>query len=270
LVTIEMLQAELHGHGMPQAIASEDYLTSTVFELLKYLEALDFWQRLTLRADTVTADGTRLRGKLTLHDFGPSDEVEIRFWERYGESIPDLTIRLIRRGIPVLQLLVEVKLKSEKGEAGDVDRDQLVRYAELAATLSTPDVPVLLLFLTQGDPLLDIKESLDLLASKVEPAGRIFGIQWADVHACCVEALNSGALSSIENRIVADLAEYLSARNLDYFTGFRESGLPEINVMCMFAPEARGLFTEVPLPDHNSNSTGTLPGRPRTENASHR
>ena len=80
-----MLQAELHGHGMPQAIASEDYLTSAVFGLLKYLETLDFWQRLTLRADTVTADGTRLLGKLTLHDFGSSDEVEIRFWERYGE-----------------------------------------------------------------------------------------------------------------------------------------------------------------------------------------
>jgi hypothetical protein len=41
-----MLAAEIHGHSVPEARNSEDYLTSTVFGHLRYIQPGPFWDAL--------------------------------------------------------------------------------------------------------------------------------------------------------------------------------------------------------------------------------
>lgn len=243
-----MLEAELKGHGIPEAMASEDYLTSTVFGLLTYLDSVRFWGKLFLRAVKPGSGQERASGTLRLHDFGQVEAVETCFWERHGDAIPDLTIRFLRNRKPLLQLIIEVKLNAEKGDAGNPESDQLVRYAKIANALSTVATPALLFFLTRGDPLPDIKESIQLLCSERETAERIFGIQWGDVHEACVEAHDSDTSTSMEKRVFADLAHYLSKRNLDYFTRFHHRvGLHHISARSLFASQPESVFGELPL-----------------------
>ena len=166
-------------------------LTSTVFGLLKYIDSTVFWGQLLLRAISVGKDGRHIVGVLNLEALGGVHLSEIRFWQRYGTDIPDLTIRFFGQRDAALQLLVEVKLNAEKGAGGDPHLDQLVRYARLAQKLSDGGLQTLILFLTVGDPMPDMFESVRLLSSEPGPAERIFGLQWADVHATCINARDS-------------------------------------------------------------------------------
>lgn len=239
-----MIQAELKGHGIREAMVSEDYLTSAVFGLLKYLDSVNFWDRLFRRAVTLALDGSRASGILRLDDFGQIDEVQTFFWKRYGNAIPDLTICFLRDGDTLLKLLLEVKLYAGKGDPGDPESDQLLRYAKIADQLSTPGAPALLFFLTRCDPVPDIKESIDLLRMEHDTAARIFGIQWGDVQEACAEARDLNVSTAMERQILADLALYLSKRNLDYFTCFHRVTLHHISARPLFADVE---FGQLPL-----------------------
>ena len=141
--------------------------------------------------------------------------MDINFWQKYDDAIPDLTVAFKRQGQVIVQVLFEVKLNAEKGDAGDPDLDQLVRYAKLAAKLSTI-APTFLIFPTPGDPLPDIQETLDLLITEPNGAGRVFGLQWGDLHAACLK-ISRAAVSNVEHQILRDVAAYLQKRDFDYF-----------------------------------------------------
>lgn len=65
------------------------------------------------------------------------DRVRILFWHPYGASIPDLTVRFSGHGLKDALILVEVKLNAGKGDSGDPELDQLIRYARVAERLAT-------------------------------------------------------------------------------------------------------------------------------------
>jgi len=75
-------------------------------------------------------------------------------------------------------LLIEVKLESDKGSAGDPDLDQLARYARLAQRFADEGTKSAVAYLTVGDPMPDIEESIAQLKGS-HAAARIFGLQWA-------------------------------------------------------------------------------------------
>jgi hypothetical protein len=243
-----MLQAELAGHALSEALGSEDYLTSTVFGLLKYVDGQSFWDNLFHRAVSVGANTEWTLGKLCVAGYGQSTAVEISFWQKYEDGVPDLTVRFIRDGKLLIRILIEVKLHAGKGEAGDEELDQLVRYARLAEKLSTKDAPTILLFLTPGDPVPDIQESVNLLQNKPSAASRIYGLQWGDVHAACLDTCRSNLATRMEQQLLGEVAAYLQKRNFDFFSGFHRIPFQEFKPQSLFPCTAEALLRQIPLP----------------------
>lgn len=243
-----MLQAELAGHAIPEALSSEDYLTSAAFGLLKYVDSRGFWENVFRRAVCVGPTGERIPGRFRFTEYGRPEALDISFWQRYDDAIPDLTVCFNGHDHPLVRVLIEVKLNAEKGDAGDPDLDQLVRYAKLAARLSTTGTPTFLIFLTPSDPVPDIRETLDLLIKEPNAAARIFGLQWGDLHAACLEACHSEATKT-ERQILSDVAAYLQKRNLDYFSGFHRVTFQELSPRSLLSLSGEPLFKRIRLPE---------------------
>lgn len=243
-----MLQAELAGHGNRDLASSEDYLTSAVFGLLKYVRPNVFWPDFVARATRVNTDGLRVSLKDSLHiDFSTYDRAAVSFWKAYTDSIPDLTIQFVGR--EELILLIEVKFESDKGSAGDPDHDQLVRYVRLAQRLATKGIKSAVAYLTVGDPMPDIEESIMQLANS-PAAERLYGLQWGDVHDAAVVARNAPFANEIECELLADVAAFLRCRNLNHFCGWQPiANLPLIAPLNAKFAENEPQFEPIPLPE---------------------
>jgi hypothetical protein len=243
-----MLQAELAGHGVREVVSSEDYLTSAVFGLLKYVRPNIFWPDFVGRATRVHHDGMRVSLKDDLHiDFSNCDHASVFFWQAYAESIPDLTIRFV--GKEQMILLIEVKLESDKGSAGDPDLDQLARYARLAQRFTDEGTKAAVAYLTVGDPMPDIEESIAQLKGS-QAAERIYGIQWGDVHDAALVASKTALANETECELLGDVAAFLRRRNLNHFSGWRLiPNLPLIKPLGAQFAENEWPFELVALPE---------------------
>jgi hypothetical protein len=93
-----MLNAEIHGHAVPEIQDNEDYLTSEVFGHLRYLPPSVFWSQFFSRAKGLAADGpeqsltdylSRSFG-VCISDFS---FLRVRFWPRHRfYGVPDLAM----------------------------------------------------------------------------------------------------------------------------------------------------------------------------------
>jgi hypothetical protein len=137
-----MLAADIHGHVVPEARDSEDYLTSTVFGHLRYLPPSVFWDRLfahTLGMPTLPAKsaGSTLAEALIASavDIAAFEQLEVLFWASHPLfGVPDLILCFTGTGKRALVVLIEAKLWSDKSGAGEFD--QIARYVRL---LEQPD-----------------------------------------------------------------------------------------------------------------------------------
>src|ERR1700722_16299290 len=112
-----MLQAELAGHAIPEALSSENYLTSAVFGLLKSVDSRGFWENVFRRAVCVGPSGERIPSRFRFTEYGRHEALDISFWQRYDNAIPDLTVCFNGHNCPLIRVLIEVKLDAEKGDA---------------------------------------------------------------------------------------------------------------------------------------------------------
>lgn len=74
-----MLQAELAGHAIPEALSSEDYLTSAAFGLLKYIDSRGFWENVFHRAVCVGPSGERISSRFRFTEYG--------VWQRFATNL---------------------------------------------------------------------------------------------------------------------------------------------------------------------------------------
>jgi hypothetical protein len=248
-----MLVAEIHGHRVPEAANSEDYLTSAVFGHLRYLSPKVFWNELIKRvwampdtASRTLGDDLEKRGI----DLTTYDEVSVRFWSTHPlHGCPDLILVFTGRDTNPLVLLIEAKLWSDKSGTGEFD--QIARYLRLLDDPG-PVLPPLpqkfssaLIYLTEHDCLAQLEDSVEAYGHSGAARRRIFQLQWQDIVDAAQHASRKAA--GTEKLILQDVADFLRARNLEYFRGFRTLDMPPIEVRKLHV-FARTLFTQVPLP----------------------
>lgn len=134
-----MIFAELHGKlGHDYSLAhdrAEDLLTSTVFQLLRYLPITDGFLPLLRKARS--AGGERL-------SFEDTDAVELELWPRLGVGCcPDVLLKLIRGSNVSHAVVIEAKLFAGKTGRG-IDagpEDQLLKTDDADAEESEPIAP---------------------------------------------------------------------------------------------------------------------------------
>jgi hypothetical protein len=228
-----MLYAELRGKlgrdGSRAHDRAEDLLTSTAFQLLRYVPA-DAGLLVVLRkVRWVTWDDAGKRAVVEHQPTGwPVPEgttgYEAVLWpprDEYGE--PDVVVTLMADGRPVGRLLIETKLYAGKSGEDDPDdppeeersRDQLRRYWQRLRKDCTDGVrPLGVVYLTAHaiHPVEDLTDSL-----RTEPGDWLGWLSWRDVWA---------VTSGLPEPAARDLAAILAHKGLKYFTGFRRPDRP--------------------------------------------
>lgn len=232
-----MLLAEIHGKTLQSARDSEDYLTSTVFGHLRYVQPPHFWPDLLAAAKSVPLPGGNEVSLLHVLDssgFGPRNytRLEARFWRPHptlGE--PDLLLLFSGGTQQPLALLVEAKLWS--GKSGTGEWDQLVRYLGVLDRLEEvcPDTTLgagrYLVYLTPRESLTEVEESLAWSPAPERDRGRLFRLRWQDVMAAARRSSAEAPEPALT--ILSNVALFLGRLGLEYFAGFnRVGGLPRL------------------------------------------
>ena len=131
-----------------------------------------------------------------------------------------------------LLILIEAKLWA--GKSGTGKNDQLVRYLKVlddARTVlkSLPnDYHSFLIYLTQRDALNEVIDSVNELEDRTADSQRLYRMCWQDI-AQVAQAL-AHTLGHPNDLILRDVAQFLSRRGLEYFTGFGAAvGLEEFH-----------------------------------------
>lgn len=220
-----MLVAEIHGKVVSEAQSSEDYLTSAVFGHLRYIPPCVFWEPLFAKSVGLTGGEPSLVDALAECGLSLSaySALHVKFWPKHttlGE--PDMLLQFTASGLPTLQILVEVKLEATKSGLGE--HDQLARYLRLLGDLQRLGVAVsdydrrYVVYLTPRDSLTEVKESLRTLGNDPIHRQRLFRVQWQDVLEVARE--ESRCANPQAARMLAEVAEFLHRRGLEYFDGY--------------------------------------------------
>jgi hypothetical protein len=230
---IAVLFAELHGK-LSRSYSrvherAEDLLTSTAFQLLRYVPAADglfptLKRTRQVRWNAGLAEVNREPPGWLSDALGRADDYAFAFWPSWGVGVgqPELVLTLLASARPLGRLVVEVKLDSGKSQLGNGDEasedpvdpcdpDQLSRYwGRLQANAKLDEVPALgVVYLTAHavPPLDDLQESLAR-----EPGDWLGWLSWRDFWAVA-EAMKRYLPAR-------DLAEILAHKGLKYFDGF--------------------------------------------------
>ncbi len=232
-----MLFAERHGKlgrdGSRVHDRAEDLLTSTVFQLLRYLPPHDGLFAVLNRVRAVRWDGVRAvvdsARPAWLSALDSATDYKLTFWLHWGKDVgqPELVIELKSLDKPLARFLVEVKLDSGKSQLADDEpgqpepapakpKDQLFRYWNHLAGLNNAEgfPPGGLVYLTAHatPPLDDLAESL-----RQQPAGgRCDWLGWLSWRGVWSEM----RAASKHYLPAADLADILAAKRLKGFDGF--------------------------------------------------
>jgi len=252
-----MLTAEIHGHYVPEARNSEDYLTSTVFGHLRYIQPGPFWDALfefalsePIRDKRVNAsDYVRQRSGGPLGSFERLDAI---FWPEYKPGIPDVILHFAGNHSRSVVILIEAKLNATKSGLGE--DDQLARYLRALDSLGDlhPPLPAdaltLAVYLTTVDSRNELIESLKEYGDNDQSRQRLYQLQWQDLSNAIAQTQPN---SPLERLVLGDVRAFLRVRNLEYFSGMESADkIPAVL-------EADGEFLEEePLFDLGSVPTG--------------
>ncbi|MBP3958639.1 hypothetical protein J8F10_25615 [Gemmata sp. G18] len=215
-----MLFAERHGklgrNGSRAHDRAEDLLTSTAFQLLRYLPLEVGLLAVLRRMRAVGSDGhvaTEAPAWLMLNTVTAADYTFWPRWAGFGE--PDVVVTLSASGVTVGRLVIEVKLDAGKsGEAKEdtetadaPDPDQLRRYWQGLRT--TSDAPALGVVYLTSHPIPPVD---DLTVSVAREPGDWLGwLSWRTVWS---------VVRASELLPARDLADILAAKGLKCFDGF--------------------------------------------------
>jgi hypothetical protein len=219
-----MLVAECRGKIRPEVQDDEDYLTSAIFGHLRYLPPSLFWPDLLLRTKGADSEETSLVSVLTAKavSIRGYSRLDVEFWHAclpFGE--PDMVLRFSGSGLEPLIILVEVKLWSSKGSTEE--HDQLENYLLLLDKLAGAG-PSALVYLTPRESIEEIEDTLKRMHDDGTYRRRIFRLKWQDILTVAREV--SPSVSDVNAmRILADVAEFLHRRGLEYFEGFEPVGI---------------------------------------------
>jgi hypothetical protein len=214
---------------------AEDLLTSTAFQLLRYIP-LDVGLFAVLkRVRAVLYNGELSRELPDWLKLQAITEAEYVFWPSWGEyGQPDVVITLMSGTIPFGRLVVEVKLDANKsGSAEDEeateapDPDQLRRYWQGLKKKQEEDSikPLGVIYLTSHA----ILPSDELKKSQDREQGNWLGwLSWRDVWAA-MQATGT-MLPSGASLPACDLAEILASKGLKAFQGFGMCQAPKLVV----------------------------------------
>lgn len=197
---------------------AEDLLTSTTFQLLRYLPLADGLLAVLGRVRTVGADGQIqpvAPAWLTRTDITAVDYEPWPYWGQYGQ--PDVVLTLHTAGAVLGRLVVEVKLDSGKSggaedeaaadEVETPDPDQLRKYWQ--GLRATPGGPALGVVYLTSHPVPPTDELAESVAR--EPGDWLGWLSWRDVWS---------AVRVCAALPAQDLTEILAAKGLKGFDGF--------------------------------------------------
>ena len=225
-----MLIAEIHGLYVPEAQNSEDYLTSTIFGHLRYIQPGPFWDALfevafsePIAQERINAsEYIRQKSGGTLGSFATLHAI---FWPEHKAGVPDLILHFSGNHPQSVAILVEAKLNATKSGIGE--RDQLARYLRILDSLADlrPPLPAdaitLAVYLTTIDSRNELVESLAEYGDTDESRQRLFQLRWQDL----VGAIDRTRPNSPLERLVRDdVRAFLRARDLEYFSGMESAG----------------------------------------------
>lgn len=250
-----MLFAERYGklgrEGSRAHDRAEDLLTSTAFQLLRYLP-LDVGLLAVLkRVRAVGADGQVTTNAPAWVKLDGVTEARYEFWPRWGQyGEPDVVVELLAEKRSLGRFVVEVKLDAgksgeaegesdgaatEEPEEGDAaDPDQLRKYWQgLRAGFGGPALGVV--YLTSHP----VPPREELAASVARERGEWLGwLSWRDVWA---------AARGSELLPARDLAEILAAKGLKGFDGFHAKPVPLPQSGRFWTPQRVRWFHMTPL-----------------------
>jgi hypothetical protein len=257
-----MLLAEIHGHVRPETRDDEDYLTSSVFGHLRYVQPPIFWEDFLACARGLPAT----TGEQTLTEAAANMECRISrysrlrivFWPRHPSlGTPDLLLCFTGPKLRPFVLIIEAKLWANKSGTGE--HDQLGRYLDVLDDLGKI-VPSLsrdesrnafsaLLYITPRESISELLETAALRPAGEPSSLRLFRAQWQDI----IVAASKRATDTdwIANMILRDVINFLRRRGLEYFDGFRRFPVPATTILDgSFYQESRGFsgFGRFPIP----------------------
>jgi len=236
-----MIFAELHGKlGQDYSLAherAEDLLTSTAFQLLRYLPLQSGLLALLKCIRPVTVEGVQSPARDWI-DISGVDAIEVCFWQSLGGfGIPDVILKLKSNGHEIHRVLIEVKLHSGKsGNATDeddkevsrhdvetsddakyeLDSDQLAKYWQGLCRCDdiATEVPRSMVYLTSHllPPQQDLADSLACHAMM-----RLGWVSWYDLW----RIMNDLGCNDLSLLPAVDLAALLAHRGFATFAGFR-------------------------------------------------
>jgi hypothetical protein len=258
-----VLQAEIKGTFVPEVRSNEDYLTSAVFGLLKYVSPSVFWPSFLKRAVRQQEDGTSDWLWNRCSEITKCSEVAMEFWKPYDrddkpghQNIPDLTVTFTSPEVKLL-LLIEVKLEAGKDDAHDPDEDQLVRYALIAEVVAEKYTFAGVVFLTQKDSGSEVGQSIKRLSESnhKSASSRVYSVEWGDVYDATAEACE-GSCTITERAILGDIKAFLEKRGLNYFCKWQRLEVPALKPRAIFT-EGNPWFRQVALPASIKIQRGT-------------
>lgn len=204
---------------------SEDLLTSTAFQLLRYLPFSDGLGAVVNRACRICyeADRVWLSGNRFQLPEGV-DGCDLRMWHRFpGNREPDIIATFTSGGKPVGSVVIEVKLDSRKSgsdESNDgleprISRDQLRGYWQLlneeSASTRVPALGVIYLTADAIEPIKDLASSV-----KNQPGDWLYWVSWHEV----AEVARQNTRSDAARLPAEDLISILRKNGLGGFMGF--------------------------------------------------
>lgn len=228
-----LFEAELK-HKLPELKAREDYLTSCIFGVLKYLppnEALfpflnsSFNYRLNVHLENYL--------ELQNRELTSFDKVRFHFWPRssiYGE--PDLIITL--QG-PTGSFLISIEIKYFSQKHGEEEEDQLRRYyvalttAEGRRTFNQEAVRgfsgelLAFIYVTQFEAESEIEETLRILKTEGvrDAETKFFHLRWQEISRV-IDRVLLKEQDYYKKRIYSDIKDLIIFKNLLPFTRFSE------------------------------------------------
>jgi hypothetical protein len=227
-----MLLAEIHGHVRPETRDDEDYLTSSVFGHLRYVQPSIFWEHFLACARGLPIE----TGEPTLAEAAVGagcriscySQLRIIFWPTHPSlGTPDLLLCFTGPEQRPFVLIIEAKLWANKSGTGD--QDQLGRYLDVLGDLGnfTPSLPPdelrnafsALLYLTPRESISELYETAALRPVGRVASLRLFRAQWQDIIVAASKQIGEG--DWIANLVLRDVAAFLRHRGLEYFDGFR-------------------------------------------------
>jgi hypothetical protein len=262
-----MLLAEIHGHVRPETRDDEDYLTSTVFGHLRYLQPAVFWEDFLACArglPTKTGEQTLTEAAANMGcRIGCYSGLRAVFWPRHPSlGMPDLLLCFTGPELRPFVLIIEAKLWANKSGAGE--QDQLGRYLDILDDLCSVEPSLsseelgsafsALLYITPRESIAELLETAALRAAGSETGLRLFRVQWQDI--IVAASKQTAEADWIARTILRDVSTFLRQRGLEYYSGFRRFPIPaSARLNGNFYRESQGFsgFARFPIPTFDDN-----------------